>query len=284
LYGGLRFDARALSRFYIKRFSRIAPVFYLALGLHLLLRQSVGQLSAARLAQNLTLSFGLFHPNHAMVPGGWSIGIEYVFYLAFPWLAWWLRRRDVLYIATVALIALAVVHGPGGDAPQSVWAAFNRYVELPNHVFLFLLGGVIADLRRSAHVRCSTWLVLVALLAVVSLLAREQELFQDHFAVMLGLARARYLAACFVVTLVFAFYDLGNGRIQRLLRWLGDHSYSVYLLHPLASLVVGALVSVQHAPGRAFALALMLTLGLAALTRYLVEQPAIALGKRMTRI
>jgi peptidoglycan/LPS O-acetylase OafA/YrhL len=74
-----------------------------------------------------------------------------------------------------------------------------------------------------------------------------------------------------------------SGQSQRLLRWLGDHSCSVYLLHPLASLAVGAFVSVQQAPGRAFALALMLTLALAALTHNLVEQPAIALGKRVTR-
>jgi exopolysaccharide production protein ExoZ len=283
LYGGQRFDARALARFHIKRFARIAPVYYLALALHLLLRQPVGPLGWMRLLENLTLSFGLFHPNHSMVPGGWSIGIEYVFYLVFPWLAFWLRRRSVLYLATGALIGLAYAYAQPLDPTQSMWEAFNRYVELPNHAFLFLLGGVIADLRRHTRARVPTWLLLAALLAIVAGCAHVQVLFQDHFEVMLGAARVRNLLASFLVALIVAFHELGTGPIQRLLRWLGELSYSVYLLHPLASLAVGGTVSVQHAPGLAFALALLLTLGFAALSRALIEEPAIAWGKRRTR-
>ncbi len=282
LYAGQRFDSRALYRFHLKRFLRIAPVYYLALVLNLLLRRSVGPFGGFRLLQNLTLTFGLFHPNHAMVVGGWSIGVEYVFYLVFPWLAWWLRRRDVLHVSTLASLALAYAYAPDPSATQSMWTAFNRYVELPNHACLFLLGAVVADLRRHIRARVSTLPLLALLLAVFAVAAHFQELFQDHFVVMQGPTRAWYLLASFVVVLACAFYRFGDGQLQRMLRWLGSLSYSVYLLHPFATLAAAGCVSVQDTPRRAFALALVFTVAFATLSRRLLEQPAIAWSRRLT--
>jgi peptidoglycan/LPS O-acetylase OafA/YrhL len=74
-----------------------------------------------------------------------------------------------------------------------------------------------------------------------------------------------------------------GGYFARPLRWLGDLSYSVYLLHPFASLVATSLIAVQSSPRLAFAFGLSLTIVFAALGRYLVEQPAIHWGKRLTR-
>ena len=93
LYAPERLRGLELARFYGKRFFRIAPLFYLAVALNLLFSLKMGPQPTLRmLAENATLTFGLFHPNHALVTGGWCIGLEFVFYLAFPPLAWLAAR------------------------------------------------------------------------------------------------------------------------------------------------------------------------------------------------
>lgn len=282
LYAGTHFGGAQLKAFYLKRFLRLAPLYYLALALNVLLDQPVGPMTWQRVVENLTLSFGLFHPNHARVLGGWSIGIEVVFYLAFPWLAWLLRTRAALYAATVALMGVALLHASKLTISDSQWVRFDAYVELPNHAFLFLLGGVVADLMRSTRSRLPTWLTGIALALVALVAAEQQAHFYDHFDVMGGSARVRLLAASFLVVLLVALHASEEGLLSRPLRWLGDHSYSVYLLHPFASFAATSWVSVEKKPELAFALGMALTLLFSALSRYLVEQPAIELGKRLT--
>ncbi len=282
LYGETGLDARGLRGFHLKRYLRIAPLYYVALVLNVVGAQPVGPLTWTRALENLTLTFGLFHPNHARVLGGWSIGIEYVFYLVFPLLVWLVRRRSVLYAVTLALMALAVVHGISAPVSESIWVRFDRYVEVPNHAFLFLWGGVIADLRRRVSARVSSAGLFFGLTTLVLLCAAGQPPFQDHFDVMAGWPRVGLLVACFVMVLLVALHAPSEGLLQRALGWLGDHSYAVYLLHPLAVSLALWLVPVERSPRGVFALAMGLTLVFAALSRALVERPAIALGKRLS--
>ena len=283
LYTAPSFSRRELKHFYVKRFLRLAPLYYFAFALNVLLEQPVGPLSFQRVLENLTLSFGLFHPNHARVLGGWSIGLEVVFYLAFPMLVWLLRARVALYLATLALMGVAYNHSTNLDPSLSQWVRFDAYVELPNHAFLFLLGGVVADVRRHVSVRLGRFPLLAALVALAAISTQLQGRFYDHFEVMTGMARVQHLTVCFLLVLLVGLHASRDGFLAQPLRWLGDHSYSVYLLHPFASLAATSLIAVQSSPRLAFAFGISLTLIFAALSRYLVEQPAIDWGKRLTR-
>ncbi len=283
LYGRTGVAARDLRGFYMKRYLRLAPLYYLAFGLNVIFARPVGPMIWQRVLENLTLSFGLFHPNHARVLGGWSIGIEVVFYLAFPLLAWLLRSRAALLTATSALVLLAFLHDGGQGSTTSIWLRFDQYVQVPNHAFLFLLGGVVADLRRRVDVRLPSALSLTMLLVVGAVAAHFQPVFQDHFDVMHGLSRFRYLLACFAVVLVCAFGRPMVGLFSKPVRWLGDVSYSVYLLHPFASFAATSVLPPGASPITGFALGLLLTLAFAALGRRCIEEPAIALGKRLSR-
>ncbi len=283
LYGRTGISAGALRGFYIKRYLRLAPLYYLAFGLNVIFARPVGPMTWQRVLENLTLSFGLFHPNHARVLGGWSIGIEVVFYLAFPLLAWLLRSRAALLAATCGFVLLAFLHD-GQKAPTtSIWLRFDQYVQVPNHAFLFLLGGVLADLRRSVDVRLPSAILLLMLFAVGWVAVQHQPVFQDHFEVMQGVSRFRHLLACFAVVLLCALGRPMAGLVSKPMRWLGDVSYSVYLLHPFASFAVTSVLPAEASPITAFALGLLLTFGFAAVSRRWIEEPAIALGKRLSR-
>jgi peptidoglycan/LPS O-acetylase OafA/YrhL len=286
LYTGDSFRGGGLASFHIKRFLRIAPLYYLAVAGNLLLRQPIAQYANPRiLAENATLTFGLFQPDHSLVLGGWSIGIEYVFYLAFPILAWMAGKfRPFLALAALALLAVSVHYTlyVVPFAPRAGDMNWHAYVEVGNHAFLFFLGGLVAQARQRWNLRLTGlgfWLLAGALIAAFVLRYRN---FYDHFLVLQGLPRYYFAFICFGLVAVFAFRDFPASALKRAGVFLGDISYSVYLLHPFA---LAALVwaSPKGLPaGLGFGLGLVMTLGLAAVTHRWLERPAMALGKRLT--
>ena len=284
LYGETQWTLGELRRFHIKRFFRIAPLYYLAVALNLILRQPVGPKATPRmLAENATLTFGLFHPNHALVLGGWSIGIEYVFYLAFPLLAFLTRRKAVLVILTLAFVGLAWPWSFGGVQAASFAGdqKFHTYVQIPNHAFLFLLGGLVAWVRSLTQLRLTWPWFLTGLLAIAVLALPRGPISYDHFDYMAGTARVKYVGLCWAVVALFAFYPVPDRPWRKPLTFLGDASFSVYLLHPFALLMIHTWLPVSTPPLVAFVLGLAITLLLAGIVYRWVEKPAMGLGKRL---
>lgn len=281
LYSQASWDRKSLAEFHIKRFFRIAPLFYLAVVLNLVLGETPGpRFSARMLAENLSLTFGFFHPNHAMVAGGWSIGIECVFYLAFPLLALATRRKTMLWILAFSLLVLA---WPWNfhKVYQAIYAnQFHTYVQIPNHAFLFLLGGILADLRRRIQWRIPGPWFLLALGALVIVFFPRGRIFYAHIDVMAGWLRVWYVSACFLTVALFAFFEVPRNSLRTALVFLGNASYSVYLLHPFVMLGLNRLLDNMH-PITTFLLSLSSTLVLSGLIYYGMEKPAIHLGRRL---
>ena len=286
LYGPGSFRGRGFRNFHIKRFLRIAPLYYLAVALNLALGNTVGPPATPRmLLENATLTFGLFHPNHSLVLGGWSIGIEYVFYLLLPFLAWAAGRfRPFLPVAAVGMVLLSMPYTLTAVPAASMAGdmKFHTYVQLANHGFLFFLGGLVAQARARIPWRLTGLSFLLLGGALAAVFARHLRNFQDHFVVMAGPARYVFAALCLGMVAVFAFREFPDSKLQRAGRFLGEISYSVYLLHPFAqeALLRGAPRGL--APELSFTLGLALTLGLATLTHRWVERPAMAWGRRLT--
>ena len=287
LYGPESFRADGLLKFHIKRFLRIAPLYYVAVASYLLLHIRVGPGATERmLLLNGTLTFGLFHPNFALVVGGWSIGIEYVFYLAFPLLAWAAARfRPFLVLAALALLILSLHYTlfTVPQAPRVGEQNFHQYVQVGNHAFLFFLGGLVAQARLRFRWRLTPlgFLLLAgALTAAFTLCYRN---FYDHFVVMQGFPRYYFATLCFGLVAVFAFRDFPPSPLKRIGVFLGEISYSVYLLHPFVMVAINQWVLKRLPASLAFGLGLLATLALASVTHRWIERPAMALGQRLCR-
>lgn len=285
LYGAELLTASGARTFFVKRFFRIAPLFYLAVALNAALGFVGGGVpySARMLAENATLTFGLFHPNHALVLGGWSVGLEFVFYFAFPFLAWAAARwKGFLAFGTVALALLSApwtfVYVPGAGAAGN--ANFHTYVAVANHAFLFLAGGLIAQVRAAWPIRLPRWafLLLAGILAAV-FLGRHRH-FYDDFTIMVGWTRYLFCALAVAAVAVAAFYEAPDSPVKTVGRYLGDVSYSVYLLHPLVKEGMERLRPGGWAPWPGFLVAVALTFALSTLTYRFLERPMMALGKR----
>lgn len=252
--------------FYLRRFFRIAPLYYLALAVSLAygpsLWESRAQIAAAfpgaatpqeryldrslgNILMHVTFLFGASPRNAFATPlPDWSIGLEMQFYLAFPFLMLLMRRGSLLWSA-VALGGLGLLVSRA--LPREL---FPMPSFLPLKISLFLVGMLVAWAyhlqRKSAPgvgpaiclallvAACQrSWPVMGTAALVVALLFYDRE--RDTLQIGPGLARAERL--------------LGS-------RWgafAADTSYSVYLTHVLVMVpVAGALCALPwfvHLPG-----------------------------------
>ncbi|MBB2940109.1 peptidoglycan/LPS O-acetylase OafA/YrhL [Amycolatopsis bartoniae] len=194
----------------------------------------------------------------------WSIAVEEQFYLAWPVLLLVLargarRRRVAVFaaLASVASLALMVALADPAD-PTRV------YTGTDTRAFSLLLGALVATwpVREAGRRAGAVLLLLVAGLGAVWVLAdgvRATWLFEGGlFAHSLASALLIGLCARAPHTLV------ARALAWRPLRWTGEISYSLYLWHwPVFVLF----------PAQPAVVLCVVSAGLAALSKYLVEDP-----------
>lgn len=270
----------------VKRLFRIAPLYYVVLAVVLVLSRARWP-GLDRLAAEVTFTFNLVPGWHGgLVPAGWTVGAEMLFYLLLPLL---LRIRGIAGMAAAA--ALATLLSWQAREMLTSWQPGSDYglVALPSNLSVFV--AALLAFRLFERVRGTAWEGRAAALAaavalglpalLLSPLGRLVEGPGDTGAVVFGVA---FAAACLWQAL----------RPSRLLRsrpalWLGERSYSVYLVHfllilalrPAYAWVVGQLGQ----GGAAFLACAAITLPplcvAAALGYRLVEVPGMALGRRL---
>jgi peptidoglycan/LPS O-acetylase OafA/YrhL len=266
-------------RFWLRRFLRLAPVFYLVCLLNVVFHLGMGPEPSVRfILENLTLTFGAFHPNHALVTGGWYVGLVALLYFAYPALAW-LREKGGLWFLGALALGLWLWSLPStlhGVMDQERWNRFHTYVLAPNQVFLLAWGGLLAGLHARTEKRLDPKLALLLALPLLWLLLRPTPQFFDHLVALTGWLRYRYLLVVTALVALAAFTRSGEpGFVEKRLSTLGAWSYGLYLLHPFTMKLVA-----PHWSGRlGFSLALGLAiLGAWAVNRW-IEEPLGRLGR-----
>lgn len=114
--------------FITRRFFRIAPIYFLGMILYFIMSyidksyldgvfSSNFKYKAEDILSNLTFVHGFVkQANNSVVPGGWSIGAEFAFYAAFPFLITLILKG---YNVTAIMIMLGVSFS---------WAAYSTYI------------------------------------------------------------------------------------------------------------------------------------------------------------
>jgi exopolysaccharide production protein ExoZ len=228
------FDFR---RFVVRRVQRIYPCFVGVLAIYTvlaLIRPELGKLPAEPLAAaaywvaNLILLPGVF-PIVPIVTVSWSLSYEVFFYIVMPAIAvaTGLRHRQPRS-RVLALCAIAAVG----------FALASLHVLPQKRMLMFVAGMLVCELVDAkwfvARVS-SRWETVAAAAFVVSLPAA--------FWLSGGLGKEGWSAAALLVLFVadaalVACAYCGGGPVSRFLavaplRWLGNISYSFYLLHGL---------------------------------------------------
>lgn len=271
-------DGFSFRGFWIRRVTRIVPLYLLAVAAYSLLpflgEEGGGWATVARtLPWYLTFN-GEFVDDGPMTIA-WSLGIEEKFYLLWP------------------VVAFALLAGRGARLPLTAAAAAGCLLAAPwvpvtglSGYAGLLVGAAVALLERrrgwhDAGLRgplagpVGGWLAAAAV-AVVLLAANVP-----------GDDRVVYLVLCPLAGVLLLHLVHGTSGVTRALgtsamRWLGRRSYGIYLLHPLALVAFDKVVP-AGLPARGAWVGLgclALTLVASNVAHRLVETPFIRLGRR----
>lgn len=251
--GGASIDAPA---FWRRRLCRIFPGYWLVLAVTVAVVVAAGG-SVSHLWQQASLyEFAPGGPTSAsLITPAWTLAVELSFYLLLPLLVWVFVRRPMYrfgVLFAVATVALLYRRATGGLFAPVAFA----------DQFVF---GMVAAVLVVKGVR-SRWLAVAAAAVVVAAgltmhTGPERFPFGEAFA--------------FAVALALVPLAARNPRVPRALVWLGTISFGVYLWHTPVFWALRSLGWTTWSWTLNTAVALTLTIGLAAASYRLVELPAI---------
>lgn len=295
--------------FFIRRFCRIAPAYYLAAVVYELIgnNNNITLIGTAIFAAFLN-AWVPYSMGQSLVPGAWSISVEFTFYLLFPLIATYFhtRLRAALLLAVSVMVAVVVnaqliaalpTAGLEHRPTQFVYFGFSNQFTvfaLANFAYLVVYTPVcrlpVAVAAGKTFLRYRNLALLVALgvLAVTPYLPLPQVFLPGN-----GLPPAFWWSAIWLaVVSVAVSTDRPWWLVNPLIARIGQVSFSAYLWHfavldgirytPLKSVLdgVSGSVAILLFP-LVFAVVALITYCVAYLTFRFVETPGIDLGKRI---
>jgi peptidoglycan/LPS O-acetylase OafA/YrhL len=292
-YHGKLASSGELWSFFLRRYLRIAPLFYVMIVVWVLIYSWLWGSWQIPAFEDIKLNAAFlfnFVPekNGSLVAAGWSLGVEMIFYALFPILLYMIRdiRSAVLGFITSALVAVnaGIIFTP---LPNS-YAWFSALSQLP-----FFVAG-IAMFFVYGQCQAFSWksraaLALLGLLAAPMLLAAfwYSDLLLVEF---MGWKASAHLIGLALLPLVlsFALYGL-PALVNQATVFFGKISYGIYLIHP--AVVVGVGMPLHKAmmdfppwviTPTIILTVLILSVCFATLTYYGVERPIMRLQGRKT--
>ena len=224
--------------YFIKRFFRIAPLYYLMmLGMIFWPRIVSGawQFDFETILLNLTFTFG-FAPWTGIVWAGWSVGVEMIFYAIFPVLLMTIRTPASTLMLVVISIFVTYAARTLLDAhyEHTVWLyQYNwGYFSFAGNLCFFALGMYAFQVvNQPVQARAiNNWVIPGFALGMLGLL-----LFTNAGSQLKQLWNAEMIAWGIGLASLCAWQATRPGRwaANRVCEFLGERSYSIYLLHPV---------------------------------------------------
>ncbi len=281
-----------LRGFYRRRTLRLGPALVAMLGLWSVYCLAVLDLSGRRVAETVAV-VGTYTTNYYkledrdVIPGlrhMWTLAIEEQFYLLWPLaLLLLLRRRARVVPLLVGALIVAVTANRAVQFPRAEHI-YDVYFRTDTHVDGMLWGILLCFAWRAGWLVPRRFRALGALaFGLILCLALFPSTAHDPAVLPSGslLTIAAVLASVLVLALLDTDWWLGGALSGRVMTWLGERSYAIYLWHVPALIVVSREL---HWPPWAQAGAVLVgTLALAEISWRLVESPAQAWSRRLDR-
>lgn len=231
-----------LIEFIRRRIGRLAPLFifvviFTVAGKVVLGGKAVDFLT---LLANLTLLFGFANPASSPVIGGWSIGVEVVFYLIFPLLLVLRKQVVLMLMAAVLLTAWISADIARHDALANGW---GQYVSPANH-WVFFCAGVYARLYAHGSIigtRSVHFLIWITLAVAIGACLGATEL-----QIVTGWHRVLFTFLSVLLVALLGLISVRGEFFQKLSVVIGGASYSLYLIHPLVFFVLRGKIDVTN--------------------------------------
>ena len=287
--------------FFIRRIFRIAPMFYIATIFYFVFytiypnpnieAASSDAFTFLNLFSHLTFLHALSpYWINTIVPGGWSVAVEMLFYLLVPTVYFIYKRYGVnfLYISLASTTAISWIFNYGivslfsSDLPK-YWPAFlyyNFFTQLP----IFILGMIIYH-----HVMSKEKSLKAFHLIFISSLA----LFYLSTILNKAIYPATFAGSMLLLSSLLAYFVIFMSRhspkvlVNRVSTYIGKISYSMYLTHFLSIALISHFTKDYLKNGGeltflfSFLLLITVTVAISSLTYKYIERPMIIIGNRL---
>ncbi len=227
-YDSRKNDTGFIKRFFVRRFFRIAPLYYLALITYICLFyvsfqsgntiKTIHQLPVAALISNIFFVHG-FSPGwiNSYVPGGWSIAVEMLFYLILPLIWKYIKNINQSFIFLVASVFLSSLLNYLLRGSELEHAGF-LYFYFPAQLPVFALGiFAYFTVKEGFAALNNTSLILFALTVLV-------------YTYINPLQHVIYSLLFFVLIILLQKRSY-NLIVNPATVFIGKISYSIYLTH-----------------------------------------------------
>lgn len=281
-----------MQAYFVRRFFRIAPLFYALLLFRVVQRSLRGRTyDVADIVLNVTFTFNLLPGKHeSIVAAGWTIGVEMTFYAILPVILVCVRG----WAATTILVVLAVA------ISLSARAIFPTLEGLPSNYAVmsfasniqFFAIGILAFHVYDALKHRGVGPRAIGVAGIAATVGLLMVVVLGPLTYVKG-ANTPLWGVLFAVLCVWQALAPGRINGSPTFVYLGERSYSIYLIHPMVILLPrkhwqawDAELS-QTLGDWSFvvlsAAVLGLTVALAAVSYALIEAPGMRLGGHLIR-
>jgi len=234
-------DRRWLAKYFVNRFARIYPIYFLLLSIAVLIHHGFRPWV---LVTNYTLTHALFSNVHFIIQPSWSLTVEECFYLLAPLFMVLARVRNFLaafalgcFLLLAALLVSTLGIGFLGS-PSFVLSTtfFGNFVEFFAGVYIAL---VVIRLEKNGRIyvpggRCTAaGAAGVAFLAIAMILVYRRVSLDLAAVILINNFLIPFPIALLYWGLIREKTMLSRLLSSKALRLLGSGSYSFYLLHTL---------------------------------------------------
>lgn len=300
-------EKRKFSKFYLRRFFRIAPLFYLLLILVVLdsLITQKGISSWHNVLVNFTFTFNLVPQYSAsLFSDGWTVGVEMLFYSVLPLIfikinnIW---RSMALFIGTYWLsqeIRLLM----GAIIGENIMLSTNYdFYNFFHWAYIFPIGVICYQIYklylpkiRSEYRAPAAVSMLLLSLSILFIFINNLPLalaLSDLYEPLSRLTGLQAMSSIAFVLLILSL-SLNPNRliVNRFTRFFGTISYSLYLIHPFiveplkpvyACIYDHTIYSTDLSLFLCILLTLLIATPVSLLAYHLIETPGIRMGKKV---
>jgi peptidoglycan/LPS O-acetylase OafA/YrhL len=226
-----------ICEYFIKRLFRIAPLFYFMVIFELFRQFYYGKISSSLtdIFLNISFAFG-FVPFSGFVWGGWSIGVEMIFYVVFPVLLLLIRdhKMSLLFLIVSVITcyairsALRIQHMAAPEVHRWDWSYFSFASN-----FCFFAFGIYAYHIVKIVKETSVWTRMVIPVGVTCLIGSfwiwdvAKKVYSN------GRLDLMLWATAFMLLTIWQYQSPSRVVANRFFQYVGERSFSVYLLHPV---------------------------------------------------
>ncbi|MBT2736726.1 acyltransferase [Bacillus sp. ISL-7] len=275
-----------------KRFYRIAPLFYMATTLTITLKLLViycfGQWvefpTAKEILLNYTFLFSWFSPGGYIAAGTWSIGNELVFYSLFPIMIF-LFHKGKNYLNAffgITIVLTLIFSFIILDRSVNLENQWNFYINPLNQLYFFV-GGVVIGAYTKFHnginkKYLTSYIISLSLIFIFLPIGGSDQIF-----VATGFEKF-VLSLCILglCSAIAYWRNTKESKVNKVLKYFGDISYSLYLLHPIVNTILKAVFNQIQLNDTTVILVtwVFFTLISSSISYYLIEKPFTNMARK----